>query len=227
MIAAYRRFHMLGCGFAVLVLATGCSTSEPSAKPEPKPEPAYGSAVQICQGLFGPEGAAALERVLDSTEFRLRDETYDLDLQAVGKGLQGRYETGQGFGDLEGEMCRASGRPKAGSVPYAELWIAGDKKHVGAGEKDRGPAVIHGANRMHLRYNCASPRVGSTDDLPLQIRLTFRDKRDGRKGADVLRPDYVAVMHSAALAIAKDLGCQNSGGLPDRSEDLPASVPEA
>ncbi|MER5934550.1 hypothetical protein [Streptomyces sp. NPDC002054] len=222
MISAYRRVHTVGCGLAVLALVAGCSTSEPSAKAEPE----YGSAAQICQGLFDPEGAGALERVLDSTEFRLRDEAGDLDLRAVGKGLQGRYETGQGFGDLEGEMCRASGRPKGGRAPYAELWIAGDKKYVGGGEKDRGPGVIHGENRAHLWYNCGSPRVGSTDELPLQIRLTFRDKWDGKKGVDVRRPDYVAIMHSAALAIAKELGCQNNGGLPDRSEDLPESVPE-
>ncbi|MEU8433975.1 hypothetical protein AB0F18_13820 [Streptomyces sp. NPDC029216] len=78
---------------------------------------------------------------------------------------------------------------------------------------------------VYLEYDCVSSRVGSTRDIPLRIRLLFHEQWEASKGETILRPDYLTITHSAALAVAKELQCADDGGLPPRAEELPASSP--
>ncbi|MFF4643686.1 hypothetical protein [Streptomyces sp. NPDC001389] len=90
---------------------------------------------------------------------------------------------------------------------------------------DRGVRVSTRERKVvYLDYDCVSPRVGSTPEVPLRIRLLFQERWAASKGEAVLRPDYLAIAHSAALAVAKELRCVDDGGLPARAEDLPAAA---
>ncbi|MBT2456109.1 hypothetical protein [Streptomyces sp. ISL-86] len=74
-----------------------------------------------------------------------------------------------------------------------------------------------------MAFDCVSSRVGSTRDIPLRITAVFKDRWDKSNGDAALGGDYLAIAHSAGLALAKELGCENNGELPDGAEALPAA----
>ncbi|MEU9377380.1 hypothetical protein AB0D94_26920 [Streptomyces sp. NPDC048255] len=80
---------------------------------------------------------------------------------------------------------------------------------------------------VDLTFDCVSSRVGSTQDIPLQITVAFQARTGESEGEAVPAQDYRAVTHSAALAVAKELGCVNDGGLPADAAGLPEPVPTA
>ncbi|MEV8533513.1 hypothetical protein [Streptomyces sp. NPDC051211] len=230
----HRRLRAAGCGLAALGLLAGCSG--PESEPEPESSATQGrkfvSVARLCPGLFGAEGGKALERFLESTEFEIRDEKKNVGVQAVVKALENGYKAGKGIRDMPDQICQVSGRPKDGYYRSADLWVDGYSKHVGDPEefpslKDRGPRASSSGKQVHLSYDCVSSRAGSTADVPLRIRLMLREQWDGSMGAAVLGPDYLAAVHSAALSIAKELGCAGNGGLPGRPDALPAPDPAA
>ncbi|MFD8981397.1 hypothetical protein [Streptomyces sp. NPDC059564] len=208
------------------MVAVGCSAEEP----EPLPAgPQQLSTGQVCAGLFTAAGAEALERVLGSTTFLLRDEDKNPDVRAVAQVMEDAYRAGVKIRDMPQSVCEISGAPRESHFPTARLMFTAYSKHAGdpadfPGVSDSGVRVSTVAKWVYLSYDCASPRVGSTPDIPLRIRLLFQDQWDGSKGAAALGPDYLKVTHSAALAVAKELGCVNDGGLSARAEELPAPV---
>ncbi|MFE2166905.1 hypothetical protein ACFXB3_17845 [Streptomyces sp. NPDC059447] len=206
--------------------ATGCSAGEPEKSPQPTAAPRL-TAGQICAGLFTGEGAKALERVLESTAFHVRDDEKAPDVRAVAQVMEDAYRAGKRINDMPQPVCEASGaEAKAGYIPTVRIMFTAYSKHAGdppdfPGVSDSGVMVSQRQKTNHLSYDCTSSRVGSTDNVPLRIKLAFQERWDGSKGETVLGQDYLAVTHSAALAVAKELGCTNNGGLPARADDLP------
>ncbi|MFE2248594.1 hypothetical protein [Streptomyces lavendulae] len=92
------------------------------------------------------------------------------------------------------------------------------------GESARGPRVWKQGKSVDVTFDCVSVRVGSTSDIPLQVTAAFQEQWQGSKGATALGQDYLAVTHSAALAVAQALGCVNDGGLPARAQELPPAA---
>ncbi|MFF4581700.1 hypothetical protein ACFY15_25425 [Streptomyces sp. NPDC001373] len=126
--------------------------------------------------------------------------------------------------------CEISAEPVASRLATALVRFTAYSKYAGdsadfPGASDQGVQVSTRQRKVvHLEYDCVSPRVGSTQDVPLRIRILFHEQWDASKGEAVLRPDYLAIAHSAALAVAKELRCVDDGGLPARAEDLPAAA---
>ncbi|MFD8147970.1 hypothetical protein [Streptomyces sp. NPDC059708] len=124
--------------------------------------------------------------------------------------------------------CQISGQPAKSRLATARVrftaysLLAGDPADF-PGVSDRGVRVSTREKKIvYLDYDCVSPRVGSTQEVPLRIRLRFQDRWQSSKGDPALRPDYLTATHSAALAVAKELRCVDDGGLPARAEELPA-----
>lgn len=208
------------------MLAAGCSAggAEPSAQAAPQ-ELSIG---QVCPGLFPGDGGRALERVLESTAFLLRDEGKNPGVREVAQAMEDAYRAGAKIRDMPQPVCRISGAPPRSHFPTAQLMFTAYSKHAGdpvdfPGVSDSGVRVSTDGKRVYFSYDCVSPRVGSTSDIPLRIRILFHEQWDESKGAAVLGQDYLAVTHSAALAVAKVLGCVNDGGLPARAQELPPS----
>lgn len=213
---------MLGAAVA------GCSSGgpEPAAQAAEPPRLSVG---QVCAGLFSAEGGRALERVLGSTTFLLRDEKRNPDARAVAQAMEDAYRAGKNISDMPQSSCEISGQPAATRLAPARVRFTAYSLYAGdptdfPGVSDRGVRVSTPERKVvYLDYDCVSPRVGSTQDVPLRIRLFFQEQWDASKGETVLRPDYLAIAHSAALAVAKELRCVDDGGLPARAEDLPTA----
>ncbi|MFE1412852.1 hypothetical protein ACFW6F_18880 [Streptomyces sp. NPDC058746] len=225
---------LVGPAVALTVLGSavaGCSTGAPEQPPR-SAAPQMLSVGQVCAGLFpdAGEGGKALERVLESTRFQVREEQKNPDVRAVAQAMEEAYRSGRKIGDMPQPVCEVVGADKGSRVPTARVMFTAYSKQAadpadlpGTGARD--VRVSTRKKHVDLTYDCVSSRVGSTQDIPLQITLAFQERWDESKGDAVLGPDYLAVTHSAALAVAQELECVNNAGLPARADGLPK--PEA
>ncbi|MFJ8166333.1 hypothetical protein ACIRBY_36210 [Streptomyces sp. NPDC096136] len=216
-------------GLAMLGTAgAGCSSGGPEPATQAA-EPPRLSVGQVCPGLFPADGGKALERVLESATFLLRDETRNPDVRAVAQAMKDAYRSGGKIREMPQATCEIAAQPVPFRLATALIRFTAYSKHAGdssdfPGASDQGVQVSTRQRKVvHLEYDCVSPRVGSTQNVPLRIRILFHEQWDASKGETVLRPDYLAIAHSAALAVAKELRCVDDGGLPARAEDLPAA----
>lgn len=213
-------------GLAILaVAAAGCSASE-REQPPPATTPQVLSAAKVCAGLFPDEGGKALERILESTRFQVREEKRNPDVRAVAQAMEDAYRAGKKIRDMPQPVCEAVGEAKDHRIPTAQIMFTAYSKHAGdpadfPGVSDSGVKVSKRQKTNNLLFDCVSSRVGSTQDVPLRIGLAFQERWDESQGATVLGQDYLAVTHSAALAVARELGCANDGGLAARADGLP------
>ncbi|GAA3242423.1 hypothetical protein [Streptomyces lavendulae] len=206
----------------------GCSAAEPEPAAPPTAGPLL-SVSQVCAGLFTGDGGKALERILESTEFRIRDEKGNPEAGAVARAMEDAYRSGAKIHDAPQPVCRIVGTDKDGYRPTAHVMFTAYSKYDAdpadlPGESARGPRVWKQGKSVDVTFDCVSVRVGSTSDIPLQVTAAFQEQWQGSKGATALGPDYLAVTHSAALAVAKVLGCVNDGGLPARAQELPPAA---
>ncbi|MFI8276235.1 hypothetical protein ACIGBH_15200 [Streptomyces sp. NPDC085929] len=225
-------------GVVVLGLAAaGCSGSTPDETPTPS-EPEQVSAIQVCGGgLVSPAAGPSLERVLESSRFVIREDKENADVSSIAKALESAYRAGRKVGDTSIPACDISGAVKDVDsdryYPTAYLRFRATSKDADVpdympGAKDAGTKGWAGFREYTVAFDCVSSRVGSTSGVPLRITAEFHSKWDKvRAGESALAPDYVALAHSAALAVAKELGCDARGGLPERPEGLPKAEPES
>ncbi|MEU9145183.1 hypothetical protein [Streptomyces sp. NPDC048349] len=214
-------------GLVVLgAAAAGCSADERD-QPPPAATPQVLSVADVCAGLFSDEGGKGVERVLESTRFLVRAEERNPDVRAVAKAMEDAYRSGRNIQNMPQPVCEAAGETKdSGFIPSLRIMFTAYSKHAGEppdfpGVSDSGVKVSTRQKANQLAFDCVSSRVGSTQDVPLRIRVDFQERWDESKGAAALSRDYMAVTHSAALAVAKELGCANDGGLPARADGLP------
>ncbi|MGE7385364.1 hypothetical protein ACQKM2_07760 [Streptomyces sp. NPDC004126] len=188
-------------------------------------EPPRLSTGQVCAGLFPGEGGKALERVLQSTTFEPRDGEGNPDVREVARVMEDAYRSGREIRWMPQAECEVRGVAQGGRIPSLRVRFTADSKlDEFREEREPGVSVSTGLRkRVYLSYECVSPRAGSTRDAPLEIAVFFHERRDESEGAAVLRPDHLALTHSAALAVAKELRCADDGGLPARAEQLPAA----
>ncbi|MEU4731370.1 hypothetical protein [Streptomyces sp. NPDC023588] len=211
--------------FGTTVVGCSAGDSQESAQPTPLPRLPVS---HVCPGLFEGEGGKALERVLASTQFQIRHEEKNPDVRVVAQVMEEAYQAGKKIRDMPQPVCEMSGRPTETGLATARMMFTAYSKHAadpadlpGVGARDVRVSTRN--KEVGLTFDCVSSRVGSTQDVPLQITLDFQERWDASKGEGVLKPDYLAITHSAALAVAKELGCANDGGLPARAIDLPKS----
>ncbi|MFJ6796457.1 hypothetical protein [Streptomyces sp. NPDC091268] len=191
------------------------------------------SAAQVCGGtLFTSEAAQALERVLQSSGFVVRTGRDNLNAEAMGAVMEAAYRAGNKVRDMPTGNCEISGKALRiegdERYPSAQVRLTAFSKNAGipageSGASARGVTVSGAVRQRSVAFDCVSPRVDSTVDVPLRITATFRSRFDKGTVAEAeLVEDYGILAHSAALAVAKELGCVSNGGLPDRAAGLPA-----
>ncbi|MFB0629199.1 hypothetical protein [Streptomyces sp. AB3(2024)] len=215
-----------GAAFGAAVV--GCSAAEPERAASTTAEPLL-SVSQVCAGLFADDAGKALERILESTEFQVRDEKGNPEVGVVARAMEDAYRSGSKIHYAPQPVCRIVGMGKGGYRPIAHVMFTAYSKYDAdpadlPGVSARGPRVWAQGKSVDLTFDCVSARVGSTSDVPLQVTAAFQEQWQASKGAAALAQDYLAVTHSAALAVAKALGCVDDGGLPARAQELPPAA---
>ncbi|MEU6313892.1 hypothetical protein [Streptomyces sp. NPDC047014] len=196
---------------ACLVLAAGCSSSGPA----PEQRTAAPRTVEIaeaCPGLLNEAAAQAVERTLQSSAL-VRDEGQAVGAEGIGAALEAAYKAGPAAGETAVTPCVMTGQVGGGDR-RAEL-------RLGADSGGPGVRVRADARQAAVSFDCVSTRVGSTTDLPLRITSTFTDHWQKTAPTEGPPDTYLTVAHSAALAMAQHLSCDNTGNLPPRPTALP------
>ncbi|MEU9103803.1 hypothetical protein AB0D54_05470 [Streptomyces xanthophaeus] len=181
---------------------------------------------ELCAGLLLGEGANAVERVLESSRFVVKNEKDNPDIRTTAQALEDAYRAGENIREVRQPSCRVSQEPSGTIGQGLRLSFAPLSRHIRKwedflGPNDKGVRVEAQDKHLWLGFDCVSSRAGSTQEIPLRISVHFLEHWANSKGSAVLAQDYRTITHGAALAVAKELGCVNDGGLPAQAAGLP------
>ncbi|MGW7190144.1 hypothetical protein, partial [Streptomyces sp. NPDC054838] len=200
------------------VIVTGCGVEEPP------PGPSEVFAAEVCsEGLLNEDAVRALELLTGAgTPFKPPKDVGDVAWMA------GVLERGyaQNRASPGGEVCSARpvDRTKARDLSVSleiehELTRLGEQSESGKGyywEYDLGRNALASAKQGRLFFDCASDRLAGPDKaVPVRTNVdTIGPPANVDERA--LREANLTIVHSAARAMAKELGCKDGGGLPER-----------
>ncbi|WP_406183066.1 hypothetical protein [Streptomyces sp. NBC_01006] len=203
-----------------VTLVAGCTTSEPEPKASLSAKPPEVDLTEACPGLITDAAGKALTDVLQSSHL-VNDDAQTVGVTVMGKALEDFYRAGPKAGEVAAPACTVTGTVGRGKR-VGEISLAANSGNAGAqGSDQTGVRVTRADRERGVAFDCASTRVGSTRDMPLRIKAVYKDRYQSSRGDAVLGEDYLVLAHSAAVAIAKELGCENNGGLPEGSSALP------
>ncbi|MFD4241565.1 hypothetical protein ACFWP3_08220 [Streptomyces sp. NPDC058525] len=182
------------------------------------------SAAEVCpEEILAPDAVRGLEKVSGATVFAPPKSGESAGIAWVADVLaQGYAKAG---GSLGGQACKATPlddqnrrRVSVGFEIQSDLERTGENSESGKGhywEYDLGRNALAISNQAKLFFDCASTRLAGLDKaVPVAGSVTVSD---GSKGDEPeLREANLAIVHSASLAMAKELGCKDNGGLPDK-----------
>ncbi|CAL9612187.1 hypothetical protein [Streptomyces sp. enrichment culture] len=78
-----------------------------------------------------------------------------------------------------------------------------------------GEETLAAADMAYVRFACRSDKLGSSDDVHIDIGVQhWAMPTESEGNVKALKDAYATVAHSFSLAMAKELGCEKNGGLP-------------
>ncbi|MFI8320758.1 hypothetical protein [Streptomyces sp. NPDC085529] len=197
-------------GMAVCLLATACGGGE-------EPEPERVRAEQQCDDTLSPEAARALETVLKTKRF---DQAPRGGVERTANDLVGDHEAAKGL-TLHRPMCRAGSSTDTDRVDirfglYVEDELFGDVHPRGLHPYDMGVEAQSGPSKAYLFVRCVSPRLEGSGKRPARIRGTLGHNRSKLPDTAPIREAHLTILHSATLAVVRELGCENDAGLTEK-----------
>ncbi|MFD4915522.1 hypothetical protein ACFWNR_20160 [Streptomyces virginiae] len=214
--------RIAGLAMCLALAAAGCSS--PDSGPE---KPAAGSATapvtvevaDACPGLLSATAAEALKRVLQSSAV-MRDERQAVGAAAMGKAVEAAYRAGPKASETAIPSCTVTGQVGGGDR-MGEIRLTADSAKAGPLSPDQaGVRALPGEKEAGVSFDCVSTRIGSTAEAPLRISAVFANRWQKLEGDKGPVDEYLVIAHSAARAVAGELGCANDGGLPATVAEL-------
>ncbi|MFE2142939.1 hypothetical protein ACFXA3_14565 [Streptomyces sp. NPDC059456] len=199
------------------VLVVGCGGEEQDD------QPVRLSAAEVCgDGLLNAAAVRAVELLTGASEFDPPRKNAVESVAAMAEHLAGGYAAiGASLG---GSVCEAvpfdTVNRRRLSVSFAiqhESQRTGEGSEQGKGaywEYDLGRNALVLSDRARLFFDCAGTRLaGPGTAVPVEVSVSLSSGSRGDEPA--LREANLAIAHSAALVMSRELGCQGNGGLPD------------
>ncbi|MFD9567297.1 hypothetical protein [Streptomyces sp. NPDC059994] len=95
-------------------------------------------------------------------------------------------------------------------------WDVTDEHHpLGVQAYRVGKKAWAGVTRSDVYFECVSPELEGSPARPLRVHAAIRMSKARTPDSREYREAYLTVLHSASLKLAKEMECENSGGLPD------------
>ncbi|MFI1187744.1 hypothetical protein [Streptomyces californicus] len=199
---------------AGLILA-GCATACAS---DPEPQSPYVNAAEVCDGVFAGDLEKTVEAVTGAKSFERRaGGGMGQVIEKIKKG----YVSGRSWSPRE-ELCEMAAK---GSSSAEETTLA---FHIYAPQDVNYPGNPEGAKRFSLGkeavsnirsagiyFECISPRLDGSKSRPARIYGGLGNAHYRGDARENLM-DNLRVVHSASLALAEKLECEDSAGLPDK-----------
>ncbi|MFI0829451.1 hypothetical protein ACH4Q7_34110 [Streptomyces roseolus] len=197
-------------GLAVCFSVTACGGDE-------TPEPKRVMASQQCDGTLSPEAARALETVLNTKKF---DDAPTGGLERTTDELVQDYPESWRRTPRH-SLCRASPATGSDAVKidfrlHREADLPGDEHAADMHAYDMGVDALSGPRMAELYVRCVSPRIDGSGDRPARIRGGLTFLRSKLPDTVLIREANLTILHSAALAVVRKLGCENDAGLTEK-----------
>lgn len=203
---------------AIGMLLGGCGADEP----DQAPRELTGS--EVCPGgLLTADAVRALNLLTAGAAFKPPPRDVQ-DVSSAARALvQGFQANGESHVDA---VCEA--RPVDSMnrhVVFVSFEIESEAtrkyEHSESGqgyywEYDLGRNALANARQARLYFDCVSTRLGGPEkSVPIAARASVGDMSSTTVDA-APREANLTIVHSAARAMAKELGCKDGGGLPER-----------
>ncbi|MFF2523772.1 hypothetical protein [Streptomyces liangshanensis] len=199
----------------VFLVATGCGGGGDDAPKEPEPV----AGTQLCGGhALSADASRALKVITGESRFEPSGEEYTLARAAAD--LSDAYLNPRVY---RGDACRIYTPP---GTPDFELritwrWVDGAPTDDLASKftvLKMGELALAAADSANVQFGCRTDKFAGTATAAHILIDVARGGMPKPPEGDVeaLKDAYATVAHSYSLAMAKELGCQKNGGLPDK-----------
>ncbi|OMI86625.1 hypothetical protein BSZ07_28200 [Streptomyces sp. M1013] len=163
---------------------------------------------------MSPDAAKALKVITGSSRFEASGEKYTVKQAAAD--LVDAYPLTTLFEDA----CRVYTPRDTPDFELRITWDLHDQAPTSTADPDftvlkMGEETLTAPDKAIITFACQSHKLGNSDGVHIAIAV----RRDGMPyppegDTEALKDAYATVAHSFALAMAKELGCKNNGGLP-------------
>ncbi|MEU9705083.1 hypothetical protein [Streptomyces sp. NPDC047981] len=176
------------------------------------------TAEEQCEGAISPGAAArALEKVLNTKKFS--DDT-DTWLTRTTEQIATGYEAGARR-TLNDPRCLVQADPGSEDLAiefglYDPSDLMMGKRIANAHPYEMGIDAHAGFRKAFLFTECVSAQLNSSRERPARIQGSLDVGRPEPADTVAIREANLIVLHSAALAVVRKLGCENDAGLPEK-----------
>ncbi|MFD0038116.1 hypothetical protein ACFVIZ_10780 [Streptomyces anulatus] len=196
-------------GLLVAVCATACST-------DPEPQSPYVNAAEVCDGVFAGDLAKTVETVTGATSFERRaGGGMEQLIEEIEKG----YTSGRSWSPRKElcEMAGKGGRSGAETTLSFHIYAPQDVNYPGNPEGTKrfslGKEAVANVRSAGIYFECVSPQFEGSKNRPARIYGGLGKASDRGDARESLM-DNLRVVHSASLALAEELECEDNAGLP-------------
>ncbi|MGW9054221.1 hypothetical protein ACWGOT_29355 [[Kitasatospora] papulosa] len=223
-IVGLARARRLTAAVGLVVAGAGLVACGSDAETGKSTEKTFVGADKVCGGLFDASLAKKVEAVTADSEFFDKGAG---GLKEVVEALTRGYESGRSSA-TGADLCELS--PKGGgagdgaSVTFS-MYAPQDVKDPRAGSGTvfytmgkRSEARGTGAS---LYLECVSPRLKGSETEPLRVYGSFTVGESDAPDTPETRDANLEILHTGALSVVKELGCENNAGLPDTPDLTP------
>ncbi|MCX5013693.1 hypothetical protein OG765_22255 [Streptomyces sp. NBC_00555] len=214
----------MAAGVVAALMLTACGGGDDSGK-EPARSVAAG---EVCHGLFAGDEGKALRTALGVEAFShladdesVRDAAEKLAAEPLDDGAWREYR-----------MCSVHMSQQAG---IADLTVTAERVRPAVADAPHtNPEVVRyqlgrtawaDINKGVVYVDCLSPKLqGADGTAPAVLAISAWNRTFPQGDAGKYREANLALAHAGAVAMAKELGCKDNGGLSDRLtvKELPA-----
>ncbi|WP_030201173.1 hypothetical protein [Streptomyces sp. NRRL S-87] len=224
------RIRTITAGLLALgVLTAGCTSPGTPENTLPTRRVEEVPASRVCGGtLLDTAAVSALERLTHSTAFDPEAVKKDHGAPEIARVMEAAFRSGDGVLNAPEDGCEISPVDSSSAFPTIVVaFIALGKAPAGTPTDEPNemstPGVLARASEdgAKIYFDCESRRLGTTEEHPLRLRSEVQNSVRERGEPAATRHDNLTLAHSAAVAVAKELGCAGNGGLPGTAAGLP------
>ncbi|WP_137233685.1 hypothetical protein [Streptomyces sp. BPSDS2] len=193
--------------------AVGCSTGDEVPKGDDKSV----AGTRLCGGTaVSAEAASSLRTITRSSRFERSDEKSTVAYAA--NSLSREFTSSL---TTDGDICQVFAIGAALSDRLEVTWELTDGRPV----RDlaskftvlrMGERALTAVDAGSVQFACRSEKLPGSQPAHIDINVERWSPEDPEGDPEKLKDAYATVAHSFALAMAKELGCENDGGLEAR-----------
>ncbi|MGW1812644.1 hypothetical protein ACWCQM_03540 [Streptomyces sp. NPDC002125] len=208
-----------------LVVAAGAGLAACGSDAEGKGgDETFVGADKVCGGLFDASLAKKVEAVTTDSEF-FASGTGGRD--KVVEALTDGYESGRSWA-TGADLCELS--PKGGGAGdgaalkfsmYAPQDVKDLRTAPGTVSYTMGKRSEARATGASLYLECVSPQLKGSEAQPLRIYGGFTVGESDAPDTPETRDANLEILHTGALSVVKELGCEDNAGLPETPDLTP------